>query len=275
MPEGPEIKRAADDIAAAIAGKAADEVFFAFDHLKPFESMLAGLLITAVEARAKAMLVRFENGLNIYSHNQLYGKWIIRKAHSYPQTNRQLRLAIHNEKKSALLYSASDIEVLNNDELLTHPFLSSLGPDLLDPQTTVAEVRERFISRKFQRRSFSSLLLDQKFLAGLGNYLRSEIMFVGGVMPNMRPMDCNDAQLDLLAKASIELTRRSYKTGGITNSEERVAELKAANKNRRDYRFMVFARAGKSCYECRSQIQKDVAGGRRFYYCPQCQKPAQ
>ena len=63
MPEGPEIKRAADQIAGAIAGKEAREVFFAFDHLKPFEEMLGGLMITAVEARAKAMLVRFENGM--------------------------------------------------------------------------------------------------------------------------------------------------------------------------------------------------------------------
>ena len=170
-----------------------------------------------------------------------------------------------------MLYSASDIEVLSDDELLTHPFLASLGPDLLNSQTTIAEVRERFVDPKFRRRSFSSLLLDQKFLAGLGNYLRSEIMFSAAVMPTQRPMDCSEEQIDLLAQASVELTRRSYQTGGITNPDERVAALKAAGKSLRDYRFMVFARAGRGCYACGSQIEKDAAGGRRFYYCPRCQ----
>lgn len=271
MPEGPEIKRAANQIAAAIAGKEAAELFFAFDHLKPFESLLAGIRITAVEARAKAILIRFDNGLNIYSHNQLYGKWIIRKLHDYPETRRQLRLAIHNDRKSALLYSASEIEVLTDDEIITHPFLSKLGPDLLDEDTTIEQVRRRFSDKRFVRRKLASLLLDQKFLAGLGNYLRSEIMFIAGVMPNMRPSDCTADQLDRLARASIELTSRSFDSGGITNSPERVAQLKAAGKKRRDYRFMVFARGGQSCLVCRSQIQKDEAGGRRFYFCPQCQ----
>jgi endonuclease VIII len=66
------------------------------------------------------MLIRFDNGYTIYSHIQLYGKWYIRN----PKTNRQLRLAIHNENKSALLYSASDIEVLRDEEVPGHPFVS-------------------------------------------------------------------------------------------------------------------------------------------------------
>ena len=169
MPEGPEIRLAADEIAAAIAGRTATEVFFAFDQLKTYEGLLAGQPIQAVESRGKAILIRFANGWNIYSHNQLYGKWLIRPAYDYPNTNRQLRLAIHNQYQSALLYSASDIEVLPDDGLDTHPFLSKLGPDLLDDSVTVAQVVRRFNDPRFRRRKFTSLLLDQSFLAGLGN----------------------------------------------------------------------------------------------------------
>ena len=75
MPEGPEIRRAADKVAAVLVGKRVDEVRFGLSDLKPFEERLSGQTVTAVDTRGKAMLTRFDNGLTIYSHNQLYGRW--------------------------------------------------------------------------------------------------------------------------------------------------------------------------------------------------------
>ena len=270
MPEGPEIRLAADEIAAAIAGRTATEVFFAFDQLKTYEGLLAGQPIQAVESRGKAILIRFANGWNIYSHNQLYGKWLIRPAYDYPNTNRQLRLAIHNQYQSALLYSASDIEVLPDDGLDTHPFLSKLGPDLLDDSVTVAQVVRRFNDPRFRRRKFTSLLLDQSFLAGLGNYLRSEVMFVGRIHPALRPMDCTEAQISRVAEAALTLTRQSYQTRGITNDLVLVDQLRRQGFSYRDYRFRVFNRDGQPCYNCGMPIVKDINDGRRFYFCPKC-----
>ena len=271
MPEGPEIKRAADAIAKVIVNQPITEIFFAFENLKPFETTLAKSTIVAVEPRGKALLTRFDNQLNIYSHNQLYGKWMVRKAHSYPNTNRQLRLAIHTPKKSALLYSASDIEVLPDADLWLHPFLSRIGPDVLDPETTVEEVAARFIDKTFYRRRLTTLLLDQRFLSGLGNYLRSEILFAARVHPSLRPVDCTVEQIDALAEMAIALPRQSYETGGITNDLERVAMLKEQGLTRSNYRYFVFSRASKPCYQCGTTIVKDRTGGRRYYYCPTCQ----
>jgi len=271
MPEGPEIKRAADQIAKAIALQPVTELFFAFDHLKPYAKTLVGQRVLSVKPRGKALVIRFESPLNIYSHNQLYGIWMIRKPHDYPTTNRQLRLAIHNAKKSALLYSASDIAVFSDEELLYHPFLSKLGPDLLDEETTVEMVLARFADRRFQRRQLVSLLLDQQFLCGLGNYLRSEVLFVAGVHPSLRPGDCTAEQVLKLAQAAIALTRQSYETGGITNELTRVATLKQQGYKRYEYRHFVFGREGKPCFTCGTPILKEMLGGRRLYYCPQCQ----
>ena len=271
MPEGPEIKRAADAIAKAILHQSITEIFFAFDHLKSFEDTLADATIIAVEPRGKALLTRFDNHLNIYSHNQLYGKWMVRKAHCYPKTNRQLRLAIHTPKKSALLYSASDIDVLADDDLATHPFLCRIGPDVLHPDTTVEQVAERLMAKPFYRRRLTTLLLDQHFLSGLGNYLRSEILFAAGVHPSLRPVDCTAVQIQALAEMAIALPRQSYETGGITNNLDRVADLKAQGLTRSKYRYFVFSRAFKPCYECGTAIIKDRTGGRRYYYCPTCQ----
>lgn len=271
MPEGPEIKLAADDVAAALVGRVATEVYFAFDWLKPFESQLCGQPVTAVEAHGKAILTRFANGLNIYSHNQLYGRWVIRRAYDLPETNRQLRLAIHNSRQSALLYSASDIEVLANDELAVHPFLSKLGPNVLNESVTAARVAARFVEPEFVRRRLTSLLLDQGFLAGLGNYLRSEVLFVSRLHPSLRPADCSAAQLSRLAEVALNLARQSYHTRGITNNLQRVEQLRQQGWSRAQYRFWVFNRDGEPCFECGTPIIKDSAGGRRLYFCPTCQ----
>lgn len=75
MPEGPEIRRAADNLEAAIKGKPLTDVWFAFAQLKPYESQLTGQLVTRIETRGKALLTHFSNGLTLYSHNQLYGVW--------------------------------------------------------------------------------------------------------------------------------------------------------------------------------------------------------
>jgi endonuclease VIII len=272
MPEGPEIKRAADEIAKAIGHQIVTEIFFAFDHLKVFEPVLQGQTIVAVQSKGKALLIRFDNQLSIYSHNQLYGKWVIRKAYSYPETNRQLRLAIHNLKKSALLYSASDIAVLSEAEVATHPFLSQLGLDVLDDETTVAQVIQRFTDKQFYRRSLTGLLLDQRFLCGLGNYLRSEVLFVARVPPTYRPIDCSPEQIAQLAEASIALPHQSYNHRGITNDLQLAQYLKEQGKPRKDYRHWVFNRWGKPCYVCGTAIVKEMLGGRRLYYCPHCQK---
>jgi endonuclease-8 len=271
MPEGPEIKRAADEIAQAIACRPLVEVFFAFEHLKPYEQILVKQEVISVQPRGKALLIGFQNQLSIYSHNQLYGKWFIRPAYSYPETNRQLRLAIHTCQKSALLYSASDILVLTGDEIAAHPFLRQLGPDVLDEATTVEQVRARLLDKQFCRRGLASLLLDQHFLSGLGNYLRSEILFVAGVHPSLRPMDCSAEQIMKLAEAAIAVSRQSYITKGITNDLEIAAKLKQAGYPRNEYRHWVFNREDKPCFICGTKIVKTNAGGRRIYCCPNCQ----
>ncbi|WP_036481814.1 endonuclease VIII [Myxosarcina sp. GI1] len=275
MPEGPEVKLEADKISDAIASVPVETIFFAFEHLKPYEAKFAGCLVIKVAAKGKALLIHFDNQLAIYSHNQLYGKWMIRQAHDYPQTNRQLRLAIHNLKKSALLYSASDIEVLDKKAIATHPFLSRLGLDVLNDRTTSAAVVARLQDKRFLKRRLTALLLDQHFLAGVGNYLRSEILFVARVHPTLRPIDCSERQLQQLSLAAIAIPQQSYQTKGITNDIELAAKLKAKGYKRQAYRHWVFNREEEPCFVCGTAIVKETSGGRRYYYCPQCQAKSQ
>ncbi len=271
MPEGPEIRLAADKIAKAIVGRPTTKVFFEFPQLKAFEKRLTGRTVTAVETYGKAMLTRFDNELSIYSHNQLYGKWRVGKAGSPPHPRWSLRLAIHNETHTAFLYSASDIEVLEDWEVADHPFIRKIGPDLLDPSVTIEQVALRYMDDRFKRRRLATILLDQGFLAGIGNYLRSEILYVAGVHPKKRAIDCTPEQIEKLAEASVMLTRQSYDTKGITNDLALVERLKAEGQTRSQYRHYVFNRVDKPCYDCGRPIIKEMHGSRRLYLCPICQ----
>ena len=269
MPEGPEIRRAADRLARAVVGHDAGEVWFAFEHLKVFEAQLAGRQVRAIETRGKAMLIHFDNGLSVYSHNQLYGRWYVRQAHSYPRTGRQLRFAIHNARKSALLYSASDIAVLDPAQIATHPFLSRLGPDVLSADRR--QILAQLEVERFRRRRLDALLLDQQFLAGVGNYLRSEILFVARLHPSLRPMDLSAERLAALADAVQTLAHRAYRHDGVTNDLALARRLKAEGEPRARYRHWVFARGRRPCRLCGTLIVESLAASRRLYHCPVCQ----
>lgn len=271
MPEGPEIRRAAGRIADAVLGKRV-EVEFGLERLQPYAALLSGETVVDVTSRGKAMLIRFSNDLTLYSHNQLYGVWYVRPKGKWPQTHRQLRVSLVADKKMALLYSASEIKILSPAELAAQPFLQRLGPDVLDAEVTLAQVLERYRDPRFARRRITALLLDQAFLAGMGNYLRSEILFLAGIHPDARPIELSPIQLQALAEASILLPRRSVETQGVLNDPERVAALKAKGLPRHAYRFYAFTRDGKPCYDCGSRIEKISAGSRRLYFCPSCQE---
>ncbi len=271
MPEGPEIRRAADRVARALVGHRAERVFFAFDRLKPYERKLRGRTVDAIDTRGKAMLTRFSGALVVYSHNQLYGRWTVTRAGREPSTRRSVRLAIHNERHSAWLLSASEIDVVPEQERDRHPFLAKLGPDALARGLTDAALVARLRNRRFARRQRGALLLDQGFVAGLGNYLRSEILFVAGLHPSLRPTDLDDAEAGALAAAVRGVTRRAYRTGGITNDPRRVEAQRARGLTRRELRHHVFARGGRRCYACGRRIERLVVSSRKLFRCPGCQ----
>ena len=164
----------------------------------------------------------------------------------------------------ALLYSASEIEILSDSDLDRHSYLRKLGPDALDPNLRAAEIEDRLEDRRFARRGLGALLLDQAFVAGLGNYLRSEICFEARVHPDQRPCDLDGRARRRLAKAILKMTRRTYETKGITLPASRAVRLPRE-------RFWVFDRAGAACFRCSSEISRHELSGRRVYFCTECQ----
>jgi endonuclease-8 len=271
MPEGPEIRRAADEIADVLVGREIVEADFQFPELKRFEARIAGSTVTAVDTRGKAMLTRFDNGLVLYSHNQLYGRWYTTTRPLLPRTQRQRRVALHTSTHSALLYSASDIEILDAATEPQHPFLRRVGPDILDPALTPAKVRKRLLSPPFRNRSLGSLYLDQSFLAGNGNYLRSEVLWAAGVHPRQNPTALENDALGRLARQTLTIARRSYRTHGVTAPAAAVRQRRARGMNFSQYRFQVYDRNGLECYACDNTIERLTHSSRSVFVCPDCQ----
>ncbi len=272
MPEGPEIRRAADLLQAAIAAKPLTKVWFKFAALKQHEAALAAGTVIGFETHGKALLTHFDCGLSIYSHNQLYGVWKIAARGKVPKTSRDLRLAIHSEKAAVFLFSASDISVWRTKSLNEHPFLRKLGPDALDSKLDAIALAERLVSPRFAGKALAGLLLDQAFLAGMGNYLRTEVLYYAGLHPSVRPKDLRPLELARLAEQLLGVTRRSYATGGVTNEAAIAGVLQGDGAPFEGYRFAAFERAGQPCYQCGSTIERMELAGRRLYLCPECQR---
>lgn len=270
MPEGPEIRRAADRLQRAIVGQPLRGVHFAFEHLKTYEGTLAASKVRAIETRAKALLTHFECGLSVYSHNQLYGRWYTCKPDQPPATTRSLRFAVYGARADILLYSASDIEVLDAEGIAAHRFLQRLGPDLLHPLTEQHGVLQHIQLPRFARRRLADLLLDQGFLAGVGNYLRSEILHDAGLLPTRKLGGLDAGEQSRLADSALRITQRAYQLAGITNDPQRAAQLKAAGMRFGARRHAVFHRAGLPCYRCDGTIVSATAN-RRMDWCPGCQ----
>ncbi len=273
MPEGPEIRIAADRVADVLVDRRIDEAWFGLPRLARRRKAVEGARVLAVDTRGKAMLTRFDNGLTLYSHNQLYGRWYVRRRGELPSIGRSLRVALHTDAHSALLYSASDIELLDERAEATHPFLSRIGPDILDRTLTWQAVASRLAAPQFANRSLSALYLDQAFLAGVGNYLRSEILYFAGIDFRRRPRELSRSERARLARNTLTIAKRSYATRGVTNPPARVRARKAAgDASRASHRFAVFGRDGRDCDGCGATIQRADAGSRRIYFCTQCQR---
>ena len=274
MPEGPEIRRIATRLHKVLAGNVAEKVTFTQEPLLDYGYELSGQRVDRVMSRGKALLTCFEGGMTVYSHNQLYGRWFITKRGKPPRTSRTLRLAVHTKTHSALLFSATDIAVLTPDALALHGYLTRLGPDALDAAVEWRDVLSRLQARGFAGRTLAALYLDQSFVAGIGNYLRTEILYSSHVHPLDRPKDLSRRQLGLLARNTLALTRQAYETGGITNTPARVARMRAKGVRRSALRHLAFARAGEACYGCGDTIERVDIGARRLYVCPTCQPVA-
>lgn len=271
MPEGPEIRLSTDALAKVLSDKVVLKLSFEQPHLRAAAKSFKGKRVLGVEPRGKAVLTHFEHSVSIYSHNQLYGQWAIFAQGAEPASHKLRRIVIDTAMHRAVLYSASDIEVLATANVAHHPYIFKLGVELLDPHTTVLDVLAQINLPRWQNKLLAQILLDQAFLAGIGNYLRSEILYEARLHPELKIRQLSDSQKKRLATAALAITRRAYRAGGITNQLARAKKLQKAGVAFAQYRHHVFDRPLAPCWTCSTTVQRIMLAGRQLYWCPSCQ----
>lgn len=229
---------------------------------------MCGVKIARVYARSKAMLTEFANGTVLYSHNQLYGEWVLHKL-GEPLLTRQVRLIICTAAHRVVLYSATDFAWLKVGAEDRHPYIAKLGPEVLDDAVTARKIAARL--RQFPRRIVADALLDQHVIAGLGNYLRADILFVARVNPLQKIADLSASELMRIANACKTLTRRSVQGRGVVQPRAQYQAARKAGTTFEAARFYTFDREGAPCRHCAAPIQRITQGGRGLFYCARCQ----
>jgi endonuclease VIII len=267
MPEGPEIYLAARAVHEAVANQPCT-IKLAYPPLAAQAKNLRGTRIARVHARSKAMLTEFANGLVLYSHNQLYGEWVVHAADE-PFLKKQVRLVITTAKHQAVLYSATDFAWLSAGEEDAHPYIAKLGPEVLSDQVSPTHIAQRLAA--FPRRVIADALLDQHVLAGLGNYLRADILLVAKINPLRKIASLSQAELLRIAKASKTLTQRSVQRQGVVRPWAQYLAARKAGADFEAARFYAFDREGAPCWECATPIARVTLSGRGLFYCPSCQ----
>lgn len=269
MPEGPEIQRMADRINEVVEGRVLTRVEFYKPGLKQFSDQLTRKKMRGAYARSKALVLDFGSYGSLYTHNQLYGKWWTSNDQSPDPQHRQLRVLLETKAGMAKLYSASELKWMDSSDIESHPYIKKLGPEAL--HASVDDILNHISQKRFSRKSLHSLLLAQDFISGLGNYLRSEILFTARILPHRTVSDLRDKEVKELAQEISKITRKAYKHKGVTVPINQYRQLLKAGYPEEPARHYVYVRDEESCYVCGGVISKDYMSSRRIYYCPHCQ----
>ena len=142
---------------------------------------------------------------------------------------------------------------------------------MADSAVEYDDVLAQVSNPKFARRQLSGLMLDQGFLAGVGNYLRSEILFDAGISPYRKTGSLSKDEFEQLAKSAIDVTALAYTEKGVTAPQELYQALRDNGLSRYQARHHVFTRDGLECHNCQSLIVHTRLSSRRLDYCPKCQ----
>ena len=146
--------------------------------------------------------------------------------------------------------------------------LINLGPEPLSKLFNYKYFDEKIKKRRI---SIKNLLMDQKFVSGLGNIYVNEILYASRINPNTSCFKLKKSQILRILKFTKLILQSSIRKGGSTilnyhNSEGRTGSYQSE--------FKVYNRTNNSCHTsgCNKKIIMSIVNGRSQFYCPKCQK---
>lgn len=291
MPEGPEVRKYADALDAALTGRVIISLEArtkdARKWLHDNEQRVRGRRVKRVVSHGKHLLGYIEGDFFFHSHLMMWGRWQTFGPKELPEKDRRERARIVVKGGAAILLSAPIFNVGEGDPYEKIEILSTLGPDALPYRGRFD--REEFLRRLFdyENEAIGAALLNQRIVAGLGNYLRAEILFACKLDPWLTVGALTKRNLSCLSKTIPQLTRDSYKRGATASEEDRkrmASDPSLVYQPGREYgtRHLVFRRTNLPCLRCGEKIrqlrQKTIQSEddeeertRIMYFCAQCQ----
>jgi formamidopyrimidine-DNA glycosylase len=265
MPELPEVETIARALKPDLVGRtilSADlrwERTLALPSPAQFKKQIVGQKILNVSRRAKYLIICLKD-YNLLIHLRMSGDLVIRTGKIKPEKHDRLLLYLSDHHYLAF----NDTRKFGRVWLTDQPekILGKLGPEPLEKDFTARWLFENLQARK---RFLKPLLLDQTFIAGLGNIYTDESLHIAQLHPMAASNNVTQEQASALHKAIRAVLKEGIRRNG--------ASIDWVYRGG-DYQnhFRVYGREGSLCLVCGAVIQKFTVGQRGTHICPNCQR---
>jgi formamidopyrimidine-DNA glycosylase len=271
MPELPEVETVARGLHELLGGRTITGATvhwprtIAFPSAEEFGEHISGRRVQSVGRRGKYVVVGLDQGY-LLIHLKMSGR--LRVAHASDPLDKHTHTVFDLDDGSQLRFEDARkfgrVYLVDNLEQVT----KGLGPEPLADALSLDEFR-RVLERRSGR--LKSLLLNQQFLAGLGNIYADEALFAARLHPLRKADSLTPDEQAHLYQAIRQVLRSAIASRGTTLDDQGYTD---ANGEMGTYqeRIAVYGRKGQSCPECGTLIERIVLGGRSTHFCPQCQK---
>lgn len=272
MPELPEVETIARKLRPDLVGKTILEAdvrwarTLATPSVRKFKEQIKGQTIQNVDRRAKFLTIKLTpvrepqgKTYNFLIHLRMSGDLFLKEGRIKPEKHDRLILSLSENKY--LVFNDTRkfgrVWLINNvDEVL-----GKLGPEPLSKDFTP---RWLFDALQARRRQLKPLLLDQTFLAGLGNIYTDESLHIAKLHPLASSDSITFKQTEKLHRAIQSVLQEGIRRNGASiDWVYRGGEFQN--------HFRVYGRDGEPCPVCGTTIQKLYVGQRGTHICPKCQ----
>jgi endonuclease VIII len=281
MSEGPEVHRVAARLHEEFSGS---RIVAVDSRLKKTRAWLdahpgavEGREVLRVFAAGKNLLWSLSDDLYFHLHLLMFGKIKTYSLRHVVEYNRMTRGLIVSTSRQAELVNVQVFNIGMGDPFHQIPSLGQIGPDIC----AVPFDRDLFISRLTEPRNLDQeigpVLLDQSVAAGLGNYLKSDILFESAISPWTLVGDLTSEQIGRLADTIPVVAQRALNKGGQTVPDDVMQRIESGLNGatpRWSQRHWVFRHTNRPCKICGTPIKQRRQGpgtGRITFYCPTCQ----
>ena len=262
MPELPEVETVVRGLQTTIVGETIMDLEVPWEKAlvadDPYDSVV-GKSIKAVRRRAKYIIIELDRGA-LLVHLRMTGKL----TPVFPE--KHVTVILHFESGNSLYFQ--DTRKFGRMEYVENPqdSLAHLGPEPLSAAFTSDEFYDML---KSKNRQIKPLLLDQTFLAGLGNIYVDEALFQAGIQPLSTASAIPRERAVSLHAAIQSILSASIKAQGTT-----VLNFSHGDNQSGTYQaaLQVYGRKNEPCLICETPITKVTVGQRGTHYCPNCQK---